>query len=68
MEEIKNGHGGKRSNCGRKPKGRNVKVTFRVTDQVAAIIKAQKNQNDYLEALILGTPVENQEGSKKDTQ
>lgn len=54
MEETKNGHGGKRTGSGRKPKNRNNKITFRVTDEVAAIIRAQKNYNDYLEALILG--------------
>lgn len=55
METIVKNHGGKRANSGRKPKGRNTKVTFRVTDEVALIIKSQKNQNDYLEALIMGT-------------
>lgn len=55
METEVKKHGGKRANCGRKPKGRNTKVTFRVTDEVASIIKAQKNQNDYLELLILST-------------
>lgn len=63
MEGIVNGHGGKRSNCGRKPKGRTVKVTFRVTEEIAAVIKAQKNQNDYLEALIKGQGVTQGEGN-----
>lgn len=55
METIINSHGGKRSGSGRKPKNRNNKFTFRVSDEVAVILRSQKNYNDYIESLILGT-------------
>lgn len=54
MEEIKNGHGGKRSNCGRKPKNRNNKIIIRVSDEALEILRQQKNMTEFIEGLILG--------------
>lgn len=62
MEEIKNGHGGKRSNCGRKPKNRNNKIIIRVSDVALEILRQQKNMTDFIEALILGRPLNEEVG------
>lgn len=53
METIKKGHGGKRSNCGRKPKNRNNKIIIRVSDEALEILRLQKNMTEFIEGLIL---------------
>lgn len=63
MEEIKKGHGGRRSNCGRKPKNRNNKIIIRISDEAMEILNLQKNKTEYIEGLILGKTVTESEGN-----
>lgn len=63
MEENVKTHGGRRSNCGRKPKNRNNKIIIRISDEAMEILSLQKNKTEFIEGLILGRKDTESEGN-----